>query len=101
MARQDATEGFRGFSPVPQIMEEIMDDMQLGPQGRHQDRIVAELLIHPCHRSWRISWWSFSLCLKGASGTLCARTHGLKGLKAGETTDLFQWSQGYGAQPGD
>ena len=34
MARQDATEGFRGFSPVPQIMEEIMDDTQLVPRRR-------------------------------------------------------------------
>ena len=32
MARQDATGGFRGFSPVPQILEEIMDDLQLVPQ---------------------------------------------------------------------
>ena len=98
MARQDATESFRGFSPVPQIMGEIMDYMQLVPQGRVQDRIVAQLLIPLCHR---ISWWSFSLCLNGASGTLCARTHGLKGLKAGETMYLFQLSQGHGAQPGD
>ena len=42
-----------------------------------------------------------SLSLTGASGTLCARTHVLKGLKAGETMDFFQWSQGHGAQPGD
>ena len=85
--------GFRGFSAVPQIMEEIMDDMHLVPQGHVQDRIVA--LIPPCHRSWRLSsWWSFGLCLNGASGSLSARTHGLKGLKAGETMDLSRGLKG-------
>ena len=34
------------------------------------------------------------MCLNGASGTLCARTHGLKGLKAGETMDLFRGLKG-------
>ena len=60
LSKQDvnATQGFRGFSPVPQIMECI---------------VVVQLVPR----------------------TLCARTHGLRGLKASETMDL---SQGHGAR---
>ena len=41
-----------------------------------------------------MSWWSFNLCLKGASGTLSARTHGLQGLTAGEMVDLSTGPKG-------
>ena len=34
MARQDATEGFRGFSTVPEIMEDIVVVVQLVCQWR-------------------------------------------------------------------
>ena len=87
--------GFRGFSPVPQIMEEIMDDMQLVPQGRVQDRIVAQLIASSVKQimedvivvvvqlvpQWRI--WN----------SLCSYLRA-EGLKAGETMDLFQLSEG-------
>ena len=65
---------------VPQIVEEIMDDMQLVPQGRVQDRIVAQLLIPPCHRSvqlvpqWRIP--NILCSYSGAEGSEGRRDNG-------------------------
>ena len=47
-------------------------------QNLRENSSVVSLVIELCHRSWRISWSSFSLCLNDTSGTLSARTHGLR-----------------------